>query len=167
MKEFLAVIVLIALFVVGLWSLNEGNVTNYVSETQVADIPEATGHVNDYAEILSPEIETVLEAELKEFPHEIAVLTVKSMNGLSIEEFGIKVGDKWKVGDAAEDDGVILIVSTGERKVRIEVGSGAEAVLNDAKAGRILDEFVLPSFKAGDWEVGIVSGIEGIKAAFK
>lgn len=137
-----------------------------VPQTEIT-IPAATGHVNDYAEIIGPEAEAALEADLKAFEPEIAVLTVKDMGGLSIDDYSIKVADAWKVGNAEKDDGVILIVSTGDRKVRIEVGYGAEAKINDAKAGRILDESVVPHFKDANWERGILEGVSAIKTALK
>jgi uncharacterized protein len=131
------------------------------------EVPAANGHINDYAGVLSKATVEALEADLRGFDPEIAVLTVKSMGGLTIEEYGIKVAEAWKVGSATEDDGIILIVSTGDRKVRIEVGYGSESKINDAKAGRILDESVLPQFKNGDWEGGILGGVSAIKAALK
>ncbi len=136
-------------------------------KTEQLAIPDATGYVNDYAEIISDETQAKLEEDLKSFIPEIAVLTVKDMQGLTIEEYGIKVAEKWKVGDEDKDDGVILIIATGERKVRIEVGYGSEAKINDAKAGRILDENVVPHLKNGDWEGGILEGVLKIKEALK
>ncbi len=131
------------------------------------ELPEAKGYVNDYADIISPDVEAALEADLREYKPEIAVLTVKDMNGLSIEDYSMKIAEAWKTGDKDKDDGVILIVSTGDRKVRIEVGYDSEAKINDAKAGRILDENVVPKFKNGDWEGGILEGVSSIKAALK
>lgn len=129
--------------------------------------PEAKGHVNDYANVINLEKETQLEADLESFKPEIAVLTIKNMNGLSVEDYSMKVAEAWKVGDKNKDDGVILVVSTEDRKVRIEVGYGSEEKINDAKAGRILDENVLPHFKNGDWESGILEGVLAIKSALK
>lgn len=130
-------------------------------------VPEAKGYVNDYAEIMSPEAEMFLESILKTFKPEIAVLTVKDLSRMSIEEYSMKVADEWKVGDIDKDDGVILLVSTSDRKVRIEVGYGSEEKINDAKAGRILDENVIPYFKNDDWERGILEGVLAIKAALQ
>ena len=161
-KAIIAILVILG--VTGLISLIVSKDDSSVTSVQ---IPSAVGHVNDYANIISAEKEGVLEEDLKVFPHEIAVLTVESLGGLTIEDYGIKVAEAWKVGDAKEDDGVILIVSTGDRKVRIEVGYGAEAKLNDSKVGRILDESVVPHFKNNDWEGGILEGVLSIKAALK
>lgn len=162
MKTF-AAIVLTTLAVIGIVLLVDKVEIPKTEDT----IPAATGHVNDYAEIIGPEAEAALEADLKNFQPEIAVLTVKDMGGLSIDEYSIKVAEAWKVGDADKDDGIILIVSTGDRKVRIEVGYGSEAKINDSKAGRILDESVVPNFKNSDWERGILEGVAAIKGALK
>lgn len=165
MRGYLIIILSLAVFIliIGLGASSDGT----MPQNSEVIIPESKAYVNDYAEILSPDFEAKMESDLSNISSEIAVLTVKSMGGLSIEEFAIKVGDAWKVGDAEKDDGVILIVSTGERKVRIEVGYGAESKINDAKAGRILDESVVPHFKNNDWENGILSGVESIKSALK
>ena len=130
-------------------------------------IPEAKGHVNDYAEIINQEKEAILETDLRLYKPEIVILTVKNLNGLSIEEYSIKVAEAWKVGNIDKDDGIILLISSEDRKVRIEVGYGSEAKINDAKAGRILDENVIPHFKNGDWEGGILEGVANIKETLK
>lgn len=136
------------------------------------EIPAPTGYVNDKADIISPAVEASLEARLKAVADtgkaEIAVLTINSTSPYDITQYGIRLGDAWKVGDSKEDNGVIFIVAVGDRQVRIEVGSGAEAFLTDAQAGRILDNSVVPVFKTGNWEAGITAGVdEIIKAANK
>lgn len=140
---------------------------NSEKSSETLNLPEAKGYVNDYADILSPETEAKLEADLKEYKPEIAVLTVKSLNGLNIDEYGIRIGNAWKTGDAEKDDGVIFIIATEDRKVKIEVGTGSEVKINDAKAGRILDESVVPHLKNDDWERGILEGVLAIKSALK
>lgn len=161
-------IIFILLGIIGvcliIWVINRDSTPQQSDQFKV---PEAKGYVNDYAEILSPETEAILESELKTFKPEIAILTIKDLSGLSIEEYGIKVAEAWKVGDADKDDGIVLIISTNDRKVRIEVGYGSEGKINDAKAGRILDENIIPNFKNGDWESGILEGVLSIKAALK
>ena len=156
---------LLAVVGIGLVALTFLMETPTTEETFI--IPAAVGHVNDFGDVMSQEAETVLEAELKDFKPEIAVLTINNMNGLSIEDFSMKVVEQWKVGDADKDDGVIFILSLEDRDVRIEVGYGSEAKINDAKAGRILDENVIPHFKNGDWEGGILEGVANIKEALK
>lgn len=128
------------------------------------DIPDVIGFVNDSANILNETTKASLISTLTEFTKtnkgEIAVLTVKSMNGLNIEEFGIRVGEKWKVGKAGIDNGVIIIIAYGERKIRIEVGRGAN--ITDAQAGQILDSVMVPKLKLSDWNGAVQDGVNSI-----
>jgi len=80
---------------------------------------------------------------------------------------GIKIAEKWKVGDKIKNDGIILIIAVKERKIRIEVGYGSEEKINDAKAGRILDEEIIPFLKKNDWNNGITAGVLKIKSILK
>ena len=86
---------------------------------------------------------------------QIQVLTVKSLQGESIENFAIEVVDKWQLGDKERDDGVLLLVSTGDRKMRIEVGDGLEGSLTDYNSGKILEDMT-KYFKAGQLDQGIL-----------
>lgn len=128
------------------------------------EIPMAVGYVTDNAELIDAKTQEALEDQLKQFADsgsgELAVLTVKSMNGLSVEEYAIRVAEKWKVGGRDTDNGVILIISTDERKVRIEVGRGA--AITDAQAGKILDDVMVPKLKRADWAGAIYDGVDAI-----
>ncbi len=93
---------------------------------------------------------------------QIAVLLLPSTQPESIEQFGIRLMDSWKIGRKGVDDGVILIVATEDRRLRIEVGYGLEGALNDATAKRIIAEVVTPKFKAGDLPGGVMAGVEAI-----
>ncbi len=94
------------------------------------DVPPLKAHVNDYAHILSPAAVQEIEAELTAFESsdstQIAVLTIPSLEGENIEEYSIKVAEAWKIGQKGKDNGAILLVSKGDRKIRIEVGRGLE-----------------------------------------
>lgn len=128
------------------------------------DIPSPVGYVNDFADVMTPDLKASLETKLstfvKEGHGEMTVLTVKSLNGLSIEEFGIRVGEKWQVGSASKDDGIIVIISTGDRKVRIEVGRGAE--ITDAQAANVLSTVMVPKLKNSDWNGAISDGVDAL-----
>jgi uncharacterized protein len=84
---------------------------------------------------------------------------------LPIEDYSIRVAEAWKVGHRGLDNGVILTVAPNERRTRIEVGYGLEGVIPDAIASRIIQEFVLPAFRAGRYEQGILSGVDQILVA--
>src|SRR5690606_17275962 len=86
---------------------------------------------------------------------QLAVLMVATTQPEDIAEYGIRVADAWKIGRAASDDGVILIVAKDDRRVRIEVGQGLEGAIPDAAAARIIREYIAPRFRQGDWYGGI------------
>lgn len=130
--------------------------------------PALTGRVVDNAGILSPATEQALTEKLEGLEtatgHQLVVVTLPSLQGYEIEEYGYQLGRAWKIGRQGEDDGALLIVAPNERKVRIEVGYGLEGVLTDALSNVILQQQVLPRFKAGDMEGGVVAGTEALVA---
>jgi uncharacterized protein len=134
--------------------------------TFALDVPALKGRVNDYAGILPRERAAALEQKLAQFEsstgHQIAVLTVPSLEGEDIEGFGIKVAEKWKIGQKGFDNGAILIVAPKDRRLRIEVGYGLEGVLPDAIANRIIQEVIVPRFRNNDYAGGIEAGVDAI-----
>jgi uncharacterized protein len=130
------------------------------------DVPKLEGYVNDYAGMISPQAKGELEGELAGFERtdstQIVILTVPSLEGDTIEDFGIRVADAWKIGQKNKDNGVIFIVSKGDRKTRIEVGRGLEGKLTDLMAGRIVDLVVNPRFKRGDFDGGFIAGVSAL-----
>jgi uncharacterized protein len=139
------------------------------------EVPQLQGYVNDYANMISPSVKAGLENELNAFEQsdstQIVILTIPSLEGEVIEEFGIKVGDAWKIGQKAKDNGLIFIVSKLDRKMRIEVGRGLEGRMTDLTAGRIIDLVIKPRFKRGDYDGGFTSGvhamIDAVRGEFK
>ena len=130
------------------------------------DVPRLSGRVNDYGGMISPQARATLEAELSALERtdstQVVVLTVPSLEGDVIEEFSIKVGDAWKIGQKGKDNGVIFIVSKADRKMRIEVGKGLQGVLTDLLAGRIIDSVIKPLFKQGRFDDGFLEGTRAI-----
>ena len=133
------------------------------------DVPKLQGYVNDYAGMMSPSVKSKIEEELRAFEvsdtTQIVILTIPSLEGENIEEFGIKVAETWKIGHLGKDNGVLFIVSKQERKFRIEVGRGLEGKLTDLMAGRIIDQVVKPRFKQSDFNGGFVEGVSALIAA--
>lgn len=129
-------------------------------------VPAMNGRVNDYADIIRRSDENEIEEYLynleKSTGIQIAVLTVPSLDGDDIASFGIRVADKWKLGDKEKDNGAILIVAMAEHDVRIEVGDGLEGSLTDAKCGLILRNVVVPEFKDGNYSSGILKGVKNM-----
>ena len=130
------------------------------------DVPRLQGYVNDYAGMISPSAKSKIEEELKAFEQsdstQIVILTIPSLEGENIEEFSIKVAEDWKIGQQRKDNGVLLIVSKQERKIRIEVGRGLEGKLTDLMAGRIIDQVIKPRFKQGDFNAGFITGVSAL-----
>ncbi|MBN9318546.1 MAG: methanol dehydrogenase [Caulobacterales bacterium 68-7] len=128
--------------------------------------PALTGRVVDEAGILSPQTEAALTAKLdtleRESGRQLVVATLPSLQGYDIADYGYQLGRSWGIGDQKADNGALLIVAPTERKVRIEVGYGLEPVLTDAMSSVILQGQVLPRFKAGDMEGGVVAGVDSI-----
>ena len=96
---------------------------------------------------------------------EMALVVVRSLDGLSIEETAEKLFNLWGIGKKDRDNGLLFLWATGDRKVRVEVGYGLEGVLPDSKVGAILDEYVIPRFKSGDFDAGIIAGVDALLAA--
>ena len=133
-----------------------------------ANVPALKGRVNDYAKIIRDsderEIEEYLAGVEQSTGIQIAVLTMPSLGGEDIASFGIKVADKWDIGDKDKDNGAILIVAYAEHDLRIEVGDGLEGSLTDAKCGLILRNVIVPEFKNGNYSAGIKKGIMNMGA---
>ena len=130
--------------------------------------PPLTGRVVDDAHILTPAAQQKLTDELagleQQTGHQLVVATVPDLQGYEIEEYGYQLGRAWQLGRKGVNDGAILLVAPNQRKVRIEVGYGLEPVLTDALSSIILQRKVLPQFRAGHMEQGVVDGAEAIVA---
>lgn len=128
--------------------------------------PALTGRVVDNANILSPQVEaeltTKLEALEKTTGRQLVVATVPDLQGYEIEDYGYQLGRAWGVGQKGTNTGALLIVAPTERKVRIEVGYGLEPILTDALSSVIIQTAVLPKFKAGDLEGGVIAGTDAL-----
>ena len=126
-------------------------------------LPPLTHRVNDFTATLDAGQTQTLEARLAAFEAkkgtQLAVLIVPTTQPETIEQFGIRVVEAWKLGRKGVDDGALLLVAKSDRTLRIEVGYGLEGVLNDATAKRIVDEIIVPQFKRGELYPGIESGM--------
>ncbi|NNL76728.1 MAG: hypothetical protein HKO68_10380, partial [Desulfobacterales bacterium] len=116
--------------------------------------------VIDLADIIDDSVETKMNRYLRELESkttaQMAVLTLKSLEGQNLEEFSITVAhDKWKLGHKDMDNGVLLVVALNDRKYRIEVGYGLEGVLPDSLVGSIGRQYLVPNFRKGDYSSGI------------
>ncbi len=132
------------------------------------EIPELSAHVLDRAGLLPAPTARALEQTLVEFErttgHQVVVHVTPSLEGLEIEDYSIHLAEAWKAGQKSLDNGVILTVAPNERRVRIEVGYGLEGVLPDAVAARIVGDVIVPEFRAGRPDEGVVAGTRAILA---
>ncbi len=127
------------------------------------NVPPLTARVMDFTGTLTSEHRAALEDKLAQLERakgsQIAVLIVPTTQPETIEQYGIRVGDQWKLGRKGVDDGAILIVAKEDRRMRIEVGYGLEGALSDAICKRIISETITPAFKRGNLYEGIDAGI--------
>lgn len=138
----------------------------FCSDIFALDVPPLTGPVVDNANIIG----AAREAEINEYllkvdeesSAQIAVLTIKSLNGSNLEEYALRVAREWGLGDEQTDRGVLLLVAFEEKKIRIEVGYGAEGDLTDAKCGMIIRNIIAPQFQNGKYGEGIQNGVKAI-----
>lgn len=130
-------------------------------------IPPLTQRVTDLTGTLTEAQRASLEVELSAIEQhkgaQIAVLLAPTFQPESIEQYGIRLADAWRLGRKGVDDGVILLIAKDDRQLRIEVGYGLEGVLNDATAKRIISEVITPRFREGDYFGGIEAGITAIQ----
>ena len=135
----------------------------WASPVLALDVPKHNSPVVDLAGVLSKGDQAKIAASLLQFQQQhgpqLQVLVVPSLEDETIEGYSIKVVDKWKLGAKGKDDGVLLLVATEDRKVRIEVGRGLEGDLPDVIAGRIIRTGILPFFKQGQTGAGILVGL--------
>lgn len=130
-----------------------------VSPAHALEVPPLQGRVNDLADVIPAPAEQAMSQRLQAFEQktgfQYAVLTVPSLEGDPIEDFGIRVVEAWKLGREGKDDGLLVLVAVADKRMRIEVGYGLEGAIPDALAGRIVRDVMAPQFRQGDYAGGI------------
>ena len=130
------------------------------------DFPTLSGRVVDDANVLDAATRAALTQKLADFEakttDQLVVVTLKSLQGTSIEDFGYQLGRHWQIGQKDKNNGVLLIVAPADRRVRIEVGYGLEGTLTDAVSRLIIENAILPRFRANDVPGGIARGVDDI-----
>jgi uncharacterized protein len=128
--------------------------------------PTLTGRVVDDAGVLSAttqsQLTDMLAAHERATGQQVVVVTLDSLQGFTIEDFGYQLGRHWGIGQKGTNTGALLIVAPKEHKVRIEVGYGLEGTLTDAQSRTIIEQSILPSFRSGDFNTGILNGTQAI-----
>jgi len=125
-----------------------------------------TGFVNDFAGVLTAETKQQLETRLSSLDAstsaQLSVVTIKSLDGDTVENYAEKLFADWGIGQKGKDNGVLFLVAVEDRVTRIEVGYGLEGALTDAESSWIIRDKITPRFKEGNYNQGIVDGVEGI-----
>ncbi|MDO5305889.1 MAG: TPM domain-containing protein [bacterium] len=133
-------------------------------------IPKPTDEffVNDFANVISESDEKAILSRAKALYEksgnstQVVVVTVKALDGYSIEEYANELFNEWEIGSKDKNDGVLILLSVDDRKSRIEIGYGLEGVLTDGKTGRIQDEYMIPYYKNDNFSGGLVSGVNTV-----
>lgn len=132
------------------------------------DFPPLTGRVVDQANLLDPATEQALTEKLAALEagstDQLVVVTVNSLQDQEIEDYGYQLGRAWGIGQKENDNGALLIVAPNERKVRVEVGYGLEPILTDAFSSQLIRNDILPSFRDGDYQAGVIKGVDALIA---
>ncbi len=136
------------------------------SPAAAQNFPKLTGQVVDAAGLLTPDQQAALSQKLHNLEQatsrQLVIATVPDLQGYPIEDYGYKLGRAWGIGQKGANNGAILLVSKGDRKVRIEVGYGLEPILTDALSNQIIQDKILPAFRSGDYAGGINAGVDAI-----
>jgi uncharacterized protein len=137
-----------------------------IAWAQTLAFPKLTGRVVDEANILDSATRTALTEKLAALEtktgDQVVIVTLNSLQGTSIEDFGYQLGRYWGIGQKGKNNGALLIVAPNERKVRIEVGYGLEGTLTDALTKVVIENGITPRFRAGDFAGGITRGVDDI-----
>ena len=130
-----------------------------------ADLPKPVNYANDFANVLTEETENYINTTDKALENsdgtEIAVVTIESLNGSSVEDYAYDLFNEWGIGDEGENKGILILLSTTDRAIRVEIGDGMEGIFNDAKVGRMIDSLAIPYLENEDYDDGIKTLYEG------
>ena len=126
------------------------------------ELPRPVGKVNDFAGLLKPDqrqsLETLLDDLERETTAEVAVVTIRTLGGVSVEEYANRLFNAWGIGKKGQDNGVLILVASRDREMRIEVGYGVEGILPDGLAGEVIRETFTPRFRDNQYAEGLLEG---------
>ena len=135
-----------------------------VSQSQV--FPRPIGPVNDFAHVLSPEDVKALTLTVTVYRNitdiVLVVATVPSLDGLSVDEYTLKLFKHWGIGEKDKNNGILLLLAPTEHRIRIEVGYGLEADLGNDAASEIIQKYAIPNFKVRDFSAGLKATVDRI-----
>lgn len=163
-----AILIIVGLVVYAEQPIKATSVSQFQSTNTDVTFPAPTDYVVDDTGVLSIQqlsnLEILLHNSDNKSKEQIGVLIINTTNPLTIEQYSIRLAEKWKVGYQGVDNGALIVLAVQDRKVRIEVGNGLQGTLTDIQAQHILDTDMVPKLKNSDWYGAIVAGINGINS---
>jgi uncharacterized protein len=129
--------------------------------------PAPTRYFTQYTNVVSPPVAEALNAKLDAFERETSIQLLvavfpKLPEGAVLEDFAVRAFKEWKVGRAGKDNGAVLFIFVGDRKMKLEVGYGLEGAIPDAVAKQIIEEEIRPAFARGDFDAGVTAGVNAM-----
>jgi uncharacterized protein len=151
------------------WSIWAGLAASILSAAEVIPDPPQR-YFNDYAHVVSAGTATRLNQQLEQFERDtssqiLVVIYPKMQSDSSIEDYTVRVAQAWKVGQKSRDNGAVLFVFVGDRKMYLQVGYGLEGAVPDAVAKQIIEQVIKPYFQAGNYDAGLSAGVSAILQA--
>jgi uncharacterized protein len=138
-----------------------------VKTVSAVSFPSPVGLVNDFAGIYSQDFRSKLETQFSDFNKqkgvEFALVTIKSLEGLSASDYANRLFEQWKIGKKGEDNGLLVLIAVEDRDFWIEVGYGLEPYITDGRAGEIYRTYIVPEFKNGNYETGTTNTVMALE----
>jgi len=135
-------------------------------QAQEPTLPDYVGYVNDFAGVLSPGVESQIAGLTQQIERkttaQIAVVTIPSVKPLEIEQYAVRLFEKWSIGQRGKDNGILILMAVADKKIRIETGYGLEGALPDAICSQIIHQVMIPQFKKGEIEKGLLFGAAAV-----
>ncbi|MDD1749414.1 MAG: TPM domain-containing protein [Methanothrix sp.] len=141
-----------------------------VQSGSASDYPDFVGYVNDYANLLSAPQASALNQELRDFDNrttiEVAVVTVNSIGSENPQDYAVNLANYWGVGKRNKNNGVIFLVAMQSHDIWIEVGTGLSGQFSDRQIQQIVDNVIIPQFRANRPDLGVINGVHSIVSHF-
>ena len=143
---------------------------NLFAQESTVQVPALTSPVMDLGNFLTPDENRDLSGFIREIHMhqgpQITILTVPELQGFPIEEFSIRVAEKWQLGTKEKGNGLLIIISRAERAIRIEVGEGIEGDITDFDANQYINQILKPAFREGKFHEGLRTVLQDIARRF-
>ncbi len=157
---------IVSLALLVMWGLVIAGLLLFSGSLRAQTFPQLTGRVVDGAQIIPADEAARLDQKLtaleQQTHRQLVIATVASLDGYDVSDYANRLFRNWQLGDKERNDGVLLLVAPSDRKVRIEVGYGMEGIVTDGLSSIIIQQEILPQFKAGNIPAGIEAGTDAL-----